>query len=102
VPRLTRGFQSQIKLLRHFQDHGHEFGAATAEDYEAKADIFLGSPLNPGIQECTRSDGDTLRYSRTTKEFGVLTDTNHIRTYYLLTKPTVTLRDAYFQDQCNQ
>jgi hypothetical protein len=40
----------------HFDLHGHEFGAPTAEDYERMADEFMLGPMPIDARECFRPD----------------------------------------------
>lgn len=95
----TLGFASQAHLIDHFDQHGADFGAATPAEYEARADTFLGGPMRPGTQEGRRKNGDIVRYNIMTREFGVVTQTGIILTYWRLNK-----RDnmAYFRRTCNQ
>ncbi len=78
----TNGFTNSKQLQRHFVDHGTEFGAVTAEEYEALADSFLGGQLREGVRECKRQRGDMIRFDPKTDEFGVLSNTLEIRTYF--------------------
>lgn len=78
----TRGFVSPALLNRHFHDHGADFAAATPQEYEGLADAFLGGPLTPTALSCARRRGDIVRYDPTTQEFGVLSSTGVIRTYF--------------------
>jgi|ERR1019366_6687422 filamentous hemagglutinin len=57
--------------LRHFKDHGGDFGARNALDYVRQAQQFL---LNPPAGTLTRrrANGDVLRYNPITNTFGVL------------------------------
>jgi hypothetical protein len=52
-------------------------------DYATLADTFLGSPLDPEHQvEGRRSDGDLVRLDLRTDEFGILSKSGHIVTYF--------------------
>ena len=101
----TLGFLDKELLAQHFDEHHLEFGAATEEEYELLADTFLGSPLDPGAQECIRvSNGDIIRYNRITDEFGVLSAAGVIRTYF---KPNPIFHRQptnldYFRKECNK
>ncbi len=44
--------------------------------------MFLSRPFGPGLMQCRRKKGDVLRYDTTTTEFGVLSVTGVIRTYF--------------------
>lgn len=78
----TRGFLNQKQLLRHFEQHGTDFGASNAQEYEQMADAFLGAPLSSTVHECRRRDGDRIRYNPMSQEYGVLGHDEMIRTYY--------------------
>lgn len=70
------------QLQRHFSEHGADFGASNASDYEAQADVFLSGKLPAGIQECTRKKGDIMRYDPKTEACGVLDNGGVIRTFF--------------------
>lgn len=71
-----------LELKLHFVKHGTEFGAPTDAEYERLAAHFLTAPLRPGVLECTRKCGDIVRYDTATTEYGVLSATLAIRTYF--------------------
>lgn len=102
MPLITKGFEKQIKLLRHFQDHRLDFNSASPQAYETAADTFMSSPLNPPVKECIRTNGDVIRYNPATQEFGILDSSRYIITYYRLSYPTQKKRDDYFKRQCSQ
>jgi len=77
----TAGFDP-LRLAAHFQAHRADFGAATAAAYEALADRFLGGPIDTRTHQCVRSNGDVLRYSELTQEFGIISARGVIRTYF--------------------
>ena len=79
---LTRGFVSTDERRRHFLLHGAEFGAATEEEYEELADAFLGSKWDAPVREKRTPNGDLVRYNPDTDEFGRLTASRTIRTYF--------------------
>lgn len=85
-------------LSDHFDRHGHQFAAVTEEEYEALAVVFItkilpGSPVKcracptcsclayGAIHECVVR-GDRIRFDTRTQEFGVLSASGFIRTYY--------------------
>jgi len=69
-------------LIDHFADHGAEFGAKSAAEYEILAGQFLTIKGNPDIQETIEEDGDIVRFNAKTNEFGILGPGGQIRTYY--------------------
>jgi hypothetical protein len=81
---LRRGtFADSVKLQQHYADHGTDFGAKSAAEYELQANRFLNDPKPPGVLEKTRpGSGDIVRYNPTTQEFGVVKPDGTIRTYY--------------------
>lgn len=79
---VAKGFASIQQRNRHFQLHGHDFGASHAEEYERFAIAFWDHSVSRGVYEHTRSGGDKLRYDSNTDAFGVLDVTGVIRTYF--------------------
>jgi hypothetical protein len=81
----TPQFATEGLLSRHFGEHGSDFGATTASEYEQQAARFL-TEQDPNILEFTRTKGyrigDTVRFNPDTDEFGVITSNGSIRTYY--------------------
>lgn len=63
-------------------EHGVEFGAITAQDYEQMAYIFLKSPQSPSVLQCTRRKGDLVRFDPTSGTYGVLDHNNIVRTFF--------------------
>ena len=91
----TCGFVDVTERNEHFDWHIRrraEFPCSSPDEYERMADEFLGAllshPLDSGMWECYRrkSDGtrgDYIRYNDLTGEFGVLSENNVIRTYFI-------------------
>ena len=82
--------------------HGEEVGAATADEYERRADAFMTGPLQKGALECVRPNGDRLRFDPTTQEFGVLVKAGHIATF-MIAKPLPNSSQTslqYFRSKC--
>lgn len=78
----TKGFLNTRQLNRHFAQHGADFGASNAKEYEEFADGFLGGTLPAGIHECKRTQGDRIRYDPQSQAYGVLDGHGVIRTYF--------------------
>jgi len=78
----TLGFHNAIQRNRHFQEHGADFSAASAEHYEQLADAFLAGSKPAHVEECTRSKGDVIRYNPRTQEFGIVSKSGVIRSYF--------------------
>lgn len=79
---ITNGFESLVQLNRHFSEHGSDFGASSAREYEELADVFLGGAKPVHVHECARQCGARLRYDPNTEAFGVLDATGVCRTYF--------------------
>jgi len=105
----TRGFPSRSYLIDKFDKHvavGQEFDVATEDEYERRADTFLGGELNPQTtrEGRRRSDGAKLRYNEHTEEFGILSVENVIVTYF---KPDPAIHGKannlqYFYAECRR
>lgn len=99
----TKGFRSAGALADHFNRHRGEFPGLQAEvEYVARADAFLGGPVAQGAFECTRSDGDTVRYNPATGEFGIMTPQGVIRSYFIAKNGDAVRGLAYFHQVCAQ
>jgi hypothetical protein len=75
-------FASQRRLTRHFGSHGADFGARTAAQYQRQADRFLTGTRDSNTLERTRPNGDVVRFNTRTNEYGVVSRSGIIRTYY--------------------
>jgi pyocin large subunit-like protein len=99
----TGGFDP-LKRPDHFKKHGARLGIKSEADYEAFADKFLGGLRRFTTLECRRRQGDVIRYDWLTKEFGILSSTGRIHTYY---KPDrrihgKLLHICYFKAECKR
>jgi filamentous hemagglutinin len=86
----------------HFQRHGRDFRANTAEEYERMAREFLNEPLRASVEECVRRNGDTIRFDTATQAFAVMRSDGVIKTFY---KADVTWHGyrtnlLYFRVEC--
>lgn len=80
----TLSFRTLTKRSGHFQNHGADFGAITAEEYEGMASTFLENGLQVNCEEYTRlRDKARIRFNALTEEFGILSFDGYIRTYYI-------------------
>src|SRR5437867_3235615 len=84
MPSFTNGFRDTGELRRHFFKHGARLGCRSSQHYGDLADVFLGGPIVDDVAEFTRPGGDRVRYNQTTQEFGTITATGIIRTYFIL------------------
>jgi hypothetical protein len=80
VPRFN-----PTELAIHYAKHRSHFAVVTAADYELQAEAFLSGPVHPNLLECRRKQGDSVRYDKSTQEYGVVSASGIIRTYF---KPT--------------
>lgn len=71
-------------LYEHFESHGSDFACTDESDYLQKCKLFLNADksLHANIQECERKDGDIVRFDARTNEFGIMSISGIIRTYY--------------------
>jgi len=99
MPPFTNGFRDAGELRRHFFKHGARLGCHSNQHYEHLADVFLGGPIVDDVAEFMRPGGDRVRYNQTTQEFGAITATGTIRTYFILTGSPVRNR-VYFCEKC--
>lgn len=75
-------FGNPAKLADHFARHGADFAAADAAAYEGQAAKFLTGARDPATLSKIRPNGDTVLFNPNTDEFGVISRSNSIRTYY--------------------
>lgn len=77
-------FASAYKLASHFDAHGHEFGAASEEEYERIADAFMSQTLHPNLYGCirTNADRDRLLLDGIIGYFGIAYGVLTLRTFY--------------------
>jgi hypothetical protein len=59
----TIGFATAKKRNAHFVLHGSDFAVRDAQEYEDAADKFLGGTKPVQVLECTRKQGDIVRFS---------------------------------------
>ncbi len=81
----TVPFRSANLRAKHFESHGHEFGATDEYDYERMADTFMSAPLEPPTIECTTVSRpfDRIRLEPVTRYFGVETTDPFIKTFMI-------------------
>lgn len=117
---LTLGFFDAQELTDHFEAHvviHPEFpGITTEAEYLAKADQFLGAPIDAATtEECQRfcadgTLGDRLRFNRVTNELGCISTDNHVRTYFIVGRRSATnprghrqpTNYAYYRQSCRE
>jgi hypothetical protein len=98
----TVPFKHRYDLERHFARHGQEFGTASADEYERLAEAFMRGPLRDGALECSRANGDLVRFDPRTDEFGVIATAGHIMTF-MIVRPLLSSWQTsmqYFRSNC--
>jgi len=78
----TNGFDPAA-LSDHFLRHGLLVRAINEGDYELRADDFVGNPRRSTSHECTRANGDFVRFDPFTNEYAVVSVAGIIRTYFI-------------------
>ncbi len=84
---------ADAKAVRLFERNGRDFGAASPEDYLAKAVAFTSTPPRDA-EKVTRPNGDVLIYQASSNTFAVVDRRGVVRTMF---KPSTGA--AYWQDQ---
>ena len=77
----TKGFLP-LELIQHYAQHGVEFGASSASEYETIADALWSDPKPPHIHECRRSRGDSVRFDSIKDAYSVIDSRRVIRTLF--------------------
>lgn len=93
----TNGFKLGERL-NHLSRHRLEHPWVDQYEYEECADEFLTKVLTPLMLECTRKNGDRIRYDTSTDEFGIISATDYIVTYFYRTNRG----REYFERECRQ
>ena len=91
------GFKSRDRLEEHFAKHGREFGAASPEDYLAKAQALRDASLSDDVLEIERPDGVITRFDRRDGAFIAFEIDGAIRTFF---KPNTG--ETYFRHQAER
>jgi pyocin large subunit-like protein len=76
-------FRDAVDLRQHFIDHGADLSAATAAEYEAKAERFMNGPKKSSTLECQRKQGGRARFDQVTQEYGSVRGDGTIATYFI-------------------
>jgi hypothetical protein len=76
------GFRSRERLEQHFQKHGGEFHAASAEEYLRLAQALRDRPAGGDVLELKRSDGVISRFDRASGAFLAFNADGTIRTFF--------------------
>lgn len=97
-------FKHRYSRDNHFERHGDEFSAKTADEYEKMAEKFMYGPLPPGVKECKRTDGVIVRFDPATAAFGTMSKDKRIYTYMLVMPPFGPghTAESYFEHECKK
>ena len=76
------GFVNAGQMLKHYEQHGQDFGAKSPKEYARMAEEFLAGDTPNHVRECTRKKGDVVRFDPTKDAYGVLDANGVIRTFF--------------------
>jgi pyocin large subunit-like protein len=94
----SAGFRSRAQFLDHFDRHGRDLGAKSAEEYLMLAQALRDAPKGGAVLEVVRpSDGVVTRFDRRTGAFLAFSPDRTIRTFF---KPNDG--EAYFRRQIDR
>lgn len=74
-------FRNKKLLNSHYQKHGSEVGASSAQEYQDMAAAVVTS--SEALHKTEKEDGDDVYYIRSTGEFVIVSTDGYIRTYYI-------------------
>jgi pyocin large subunit-like protein len=79
------GFRSQRQFEEHFQKHGSEFGAITAQEYLRLAQNLRDAPAGGSILQAVRADRVISKFDKAHGYFGAYDANGIIRTFFIPT-----------------
>jgi hypothetical protein len=91
---------NETELQVHYTRHRTDFTVASEKEYERLVDYFLSGTPRRSMMQCKRTQGDIVRYDVTTTEYGVLSATGIIRTYFKA-KPCASLPPGVPKVRCH-
>lgn len=77
----SHGF-SDLTRERHFDRHGADYGAKTAEEYESKAVSFRDRELSSNLEEFTAKGGLRFKYDSIENDFMIYKQNGEIVTMF--------------------
>ncbi len=80
-PDVWYEFRSKSQLDSHFEKHGHEMNASSAQEYLKMANQVIQS--EDALYKREKEDNDHIYYLVSTNEFVVVSQDGYIRTYFL-------------------
>jgi pyocin large subunit-like protein len=93
-------FEDDLGLNFHFDKHKAEFLFTSADEYQAAADEFMSIPVKPPMRECTRTNGDRVRFNRGDGCFAVQAPSGWIKTFHKPAEKYIFL--AFFKWECGR
>ena len=69
-------------LKKHFLEHGAQMGAATANDYAAKAVHFANTINHKDCVSFIDKHGSTYKYNKLTNELAIVSKDGYVITYF--------------------
>jgi hypothetical protein len=81
-------------LFRHFDDHGANFGSASAEAYATDASAFLQRAMAENLPTKIDSSGVIRVFEPSTNTFGSFNANGTTRTFFTPSSPTYWFRQA--------
>ncbi len=98
--RIYLPFADGVVRADHFKKHRNEFTFASAVEYEAEADAFMAGPAIPPARECTRQNGDRVRFNRRTGYLAVQADGGALKTFHTISEKAMAL--GFFKWECGR
>ena len=83
--------------MRHYNDHGDEVGATSAQDYQELAIDFANDVNNVTHDSFVDQNGSTYKFSYETGEFAIIKSDGTVITYYIPDRGEVYWEDVKFK-----
>lgn len=77
----TYEFRNRKRLNEHFEKHGAEVGASSADEYEKMASAVVTN--SNSLHKTEAEDGDDVYFLKSTGEFVIVSPDGYLRTYYI-------------------
>ena len=84
---------NQRTLMKHYNDHGDEVGATSAQEYQELAIDFANDVNNVTHDSFVDQNGSTYKFSYETGEFAIIKSDGTVITYYMPDRG-----EAYWED----
>ena len=93
-------FEDALLLNFHYNKHKNEFAYASETEYQAAADAFMAGPAQPPLRECSRPNGDRVRFHRNERLFAVQAPSGWLKTFHRLSEKYIS--QGYFRWECGR